>query len=99
MAYWATVRNKRFLNILNAGIRKNEDYHKVPLPFKLKHIKIPNSRSQALKRTRKLEKKIKKDGSLFEDYHCFIYNFETMGFSIKATAPLTDDSNLYLPRQ
>ena len=42
--------DKRFLEIQDADTRKNGNHYEVPLPFKQRGIKIPNNRSQALKR-------------------------------------------------
>ena len=51
--------DKRFLEILDAGTKKNENHYEVPLPFKQNIIKISNNRSQALKRMHQ-KKKVKK---------------------------------------
>ena len=55
---------KRFLEILDASTRKNGNHYEVPLPFKQKGIKIPNNRSQALKRMQQLKRRFKKGSSL-----------------------------------
>ena len=89
--------DKRFLEILDAGTRKNGNHYEVPLPFKQKGIKIPNNRSQALKRMHQLKRRLKKDSSFFQDYQCFMDDLVANGFSRKATSPLTDDSTWYLP--
>ena len=52
--------DKRFLEILDAGTRKNGNHYQVPLPFKQKGIKIPNNRSQAVKRMYQLKRRFKK---------------------------------------
>ena len=88
--------DKRFLEILDAGTKKNGNHYEVPLPFKQKGIKIPNNRSQALKRMHQLKRRFKKDSSFFKDYQCFMDDLVTNGFSRKATSPSTDDSTWYL---
>ena len=62
-----------------------------------KGIKIPNNRSQALKRMHQLKRRLKKDSSFFQDYQCFMDDLVANGFSRKATSPSTDDSTWYLP--
>ena len=52
--------DKRFLEILDAGTKKNGNHYEVPLPFKQKGIKIPNNRSQALKKMHQLKRRFKK---------------------------------------
>ena len=89
--------DKRFLEILDAGTKKNENHYEVPLSFKQKGIKIPNNRSHALKRMHQLKRRYKKDGSFFQDYQCFKDDLAANGFSEKATSPSTDDSTWYLP--
>ena len=59
--------DKRFPEILDAGTRKNGNHYDVPLPFKQKGIKIPNKRSQALKRMHQLKRRWTKYSSLFQD--------------------------------
>ena len=57
--------DKRFLEILDAGTKKNGNHYEVPLPFKQKGIKIANSKIQALKRMHQLKRRSKKDSSFF----------------------------------
>ena len=64
--------DKRFVEILDAGTRKNGNHYEVPLPFKQKGIKVQNNRSQALKRMHQLKRRFKKDCSFFQDYQCFM---------------------------
>ena len=52
--------DKRFLETLDAATKKNENHYEVPLPFKQKGIKIPNDRSQALKKIHQLKRRFKK---------------------------------------
>ena len=82
--------DKRFLEILDAGTRKNGNHYDVPLPFKQKGIKIPNNRSQALKRMHQLKRRLKKESSFFEDYQCFMDDLVANGFSRKTTSSSTD---------
>ena len=51
---------KRFLEIVDAATKKNENDYEVPLPFKQKGIEIPNNRSQALKKMHQLKRRLKK---------------------------------------
>ena len=69
----------------------------VSLPFKQKGIKNPNNRSRAFKKDAPVRKKVKKDGSFFEDYQCFMDDLAANGFSRKVTSLSTDDSTWYLP--
>ena len=89
--------DRRFLEILDAGTRKIGNHYEVPPPFKQKGIKIPNNRSQVLKRMHQLKRRFKKDSSFFQDYQCFMDDLVANGFSRKATSPSTDDSTWYLP--
>ena len=66
------------------------------MPFKQKGIKIPNNRSQALKRMHQLKRRFKKDSSFFQDCQCFIDDLVANEFSRKATSPSADDSTWYL---
>ena len=57
--------DKRFLEILNAGTRKNGNHYELPLSFKQKGIKIPNNRSQDLKKDAPVKEKVRKRWLLF----------------------------------
>ena len=89
--------DKRFLETFDIGTRKNENHYEVPLPFKQKRIKIPNSRSPDLKRMHQSKRKFKKDSSFFQEYRCFMDGLVANGFSRKTTSLSTDDSTWYLP--
>ena len=82
---------------MDAGIKKNGNQYEVPLPFKQKGIRIPNNRSQALKKMHLLKRRLKKDSSFFQDYQCFMDDLVANGFSKKATSPSTVDSTWFLP--
>ena len=89
--------DKRFLEILDAGTRKNGNHYELPLSFKEKGIKIPNNRSQDLKRMHQLKRRLEKDSSFFKDYKCFKDDLVGNGFSRNTTSPSTDDSTWHLP--
>ena len=94
--------DKRFVEILDAGTRKNGNRYEMSLPFKQKGIKFPNNRSQPLKRMyqlKQLNKMFKKGRSFFEDYQCFMNYLVANGFSRKASLTLTYDTTLYLPHR
>ena len=76
-----------FLEILDAGTKKNRNHYEVPLPFKQKGIKIKKNRSQALKRMHQLKRRLKRDSSFFQDYQCFMDELVANGFSRKALRP------------
>ena len=79
--------DRRFLEILDAGTKKNRNHYEVPLPFKQKGIKIKKNRSQALKRMHQLTRRLKRDSSFFQDYQCFMDELVANGFSRKALHP------------
>ena len=89
--------DKRFLEILDAGTRKNGNHYELPLSLKEKGIKIPNNRSQDLKRMHQLKRRLEKDSSFFKDYKCFKDDLVANGFSRNTTSPSTDDSTWHLP--
>ena len=94
---WLSKNDKRFLEILDAGTRKNGNHYELPLSFKQKGIKILNNRSQALKRMHQLKRRLEKDSSFFEDYQCFMDDLVANAFSRKTTSPSIDNSTWYLP--
>ena len=52
--------DKRYLEVLEAGTRKNGNHYEAPLPFKHKCIKILFSKSQALIKDAPVKEKVKK---------------------------------------
>ncbi|CAC5392120.1 unnamed protein product [Mytilus coruscus] len=60
--------DKRFLNILQDGIRRNEGHYELPLPFKGSEPNLPNDKSLALQRFEHLRKRLQKDTRYRNDY-------------------------------
>ena len=87
---------KIFLEVLDAGTRKNGNHYKAPLLVKQKSIKVPNNRN--FKKDTSVKEKVKKDNFCFQNYQCFIdNNLVAKGYSRKANSALTEKSTWYLP--
>ncbi|CAC5381870.1 unnamed protein product [Mytilus coruscus] len=54
--------DKRFLNILQDGIRRDEGHYELPLPFKGSESNLPNDKSLALQRFEHLRKHTSSEG-------------------------------------
>lgn len=54
--------DRKFLDIMDKGFHKTEEGNwSVPLPFRVRDIKIPNNKPQAEKRARTLESSLRRD--------------------------------------
>ena len=68
-----SVEDRTFLEILNKGIHQREDGHyEMPLPLRSLDVKLPNNRSQALRRLSQLKARFQKDPKYHRDYVKFM---------------------------
>ena len=68
-----SVEDHKFLDILGTGIHKRSDWHyEMPLPLRHEDVKLPNNRSQALRRLSLLKARFKRVPSYHKDYTKFM---------------------------
>ena len=68
-----TVEDRTFLEILGKGIHQREDgRYEMPLPLRSLDVKLPNNRSQALRRQSQLKAQFKRDPKYHRDYVKFM---------------------------
>ena len=68
-----SVEDRTFLEILDKGIHQRKDGHyEMPLPLRSLDVKLPNNRSQALRRLSQLKARFQKDPKYHRDYVKFM---------------------------
>lgn len=68
-----SVEDHKFLNVLDTGIHKRRDGHyEMPLPLRHEDVKLPNNRSQALRRLCLLKERFRRVPSYHKDYTEFM---------------------------
>ena len=60
--------NRKFLDILETGTKKDGAHYEVPLPFRDTGIQLPDNRNLAAKRMHHLKRRFTKDPQLSEEY-------------------------------
>ena len=79
----------RFLDIMEANIHRNDDGNwEMPLPFRLKDVKMPNNRSQAVNRLNGLIRTLRRKPQMEKDYFEFIQKILDKGHT--SPVPLDD---------
>ena len=68
-----SVEDRTSLEVLDKGIHQREDGHyEMPLPLRSLDVKLPNNRSQALRRLSQLKARFKRDPQYHRDYVKFM---------------------------
>ena len=69
-----SIKDKKFLDIVEKNSSKKDNHYVVPLPFKNDRLVMPNNRGEAFKRLMFLKRRFLKDQNFFDDYKKFIDN-------------------------
>ena len=91
--------DRRFLEILETETIQMDDGHlQMPLPFK-EEPELPDNRSCALSRYRKLEDRFRKDPKFKKDYEAFMEKTLRKGYAEKMPSTVSEDQGnvWYLP--
>jgi len=76
--------DKKFLEIVNQGIRHTEDNHyEILLPFRRDDVRFPDNKEQVLQKTYWLRKKLINNGTFYKDYVNFMNSIIAKGFARK----------------
>ncbi|XP_076086068.1 uncharacterized protein LOC143056790 [Mytilus galloprovincialis] len=91
--------DKRFLNILESGIRVNDGHYEMPLTFKGSEPILPNNMSQAIQRFNHLRKRLRNDARYRNDYFKSMDDLITKGFAEKVKPSQSDNEGhvWYIP--
>ena len=97
-----SVEDRRFLEILEEGIKRNSDGRWVmPLPFKDKTpLHLPNNRPHCVRRLMSLKRKFEKESKLYMDYCEFMNKIISKGHASKVDDKTSESSSgkaWYLP--
>ncbi|CAC5388036.1 unnamed protein product [Mytilus coruscus] len=82
--------DKRFLNILESGIRVNDGHYGMPLTFKGSEPTLPNNKDQAIQRFNHLRKRLRNDARYGNDYFKSMDDLITKGFAEKVQPSQSD---------
>ena len=69
--------DKRFLTILEKGIKYHDGHYELPLPFRNGRPALRNNTSVALERLNPLTRRFNSDARFRQDYFCFLQNLLT----------------------
>ena len=99
---WISVEDRRFLEILEEGIKRNSDGRLVmPLPFKDKTpLHLPNNRPHCVRRLMSLNRKFEKESKLYMDYSEFMNKIISKRHASKVDDKTSESSSgkaWYLP--
>ena len=76
-----SVEDRRFLDKLKSEIRQCDDGHfELPLPFREENLKMPNNRSQALKRLNSLRSRMTKNPKFQDEYQEYMSSMIDKGY-------------------
>lgn len=78
--------DKKFLNMMESGIRLINGHYEIPLPFRDSEMILPNNRSQVLKRALWQKKKMQRDTKYHRDYSDFMNEIIRKGYARKIRA-------------
>ena len=81
----------RFLNIVENGIDFRDGQYTVPLPFRYEHMRLPNNKSQAVKRAQWQQKKMASNPQYHSDYKTFMQKLLDNKYA--EAVPLTETMN------
>ena len=88
--------DKKFLNILETGTKKNGDHYERPLPLKDTDVKLPINRNQAIRRVNQLKQRFQKYSNFFEDYKGNLGELLEKGHARKSERKANDGGLWYL---
>ena len=75
--------DRKFLKIIEEGIKKENNHYTVPFPFKDSECKLENNRHQALQRLVWQQKKMEKNAQYHQDYVDFVTKLTNKGYAYK----------------
>ena len=76
-----SVDDERWVDIVEKGCRKYDGHYEIPLPLRLEHTELPNSRTNALRRASGLQKKLRGDPCIREKYEKCIEDMIEKGYA------------------
>ena len=74
-------KDKTFMEIVERGTSKKDDYYVVPLPFCNPNLMLPNNMKQAIQRLMGLKRRFMMDNKFFQDYLKFMDNLLRSGYA------------------
>ncbi|CAC5425699.1 unnamed protein product [Mytilus coruscus] len=91
--------DKRFLNILERGIRVNDGHYEMPITFKGSEPTLPNIKAQSIHRFNHLRKRLRNDARYRNDYFKSMDDLITKGFAEKVQPSQSDNEGhvWYIP--
>ena len=81
--YGYSQEDKKFIREVKQGIRHQDGYYVIPLPFREPQLTMPNNRDQALKRANWQRKKMLHDENYRNDYVNFVNEMIARGYARK----------------
>lgn len=101
--------DKRFLSILEEGIKFKDGHYELPLPFRDGSPSVSNNKSIALRRLKSLTRRFEKDAKFRSDYFSFMQNLvdnghaerviESVDSSVKNAVWYIPHHGVYHPRK
>jgi hypothetical protein len=74
-----SIEDSYFLEQVNESVSFENGHYYIALPFRNKHVKLPNNASQGLQRLKGLKSKITKNPKFKDDYVAFMDNLFEKG--------------------
>ncbi|XP_068229736.1 uncharacterized protein [Palaemon carinicauda] len=81
-----SAEDRKWLEIIEKGVRKKGRTYEVPLPLRGNHGPLPETRDIALRRMHSLRKKLVKDGNYAKQYSAFMREMQQKGYAERVTA-------------
>ncbi|XP_068207499.1 uncharacterized protein [Palaemon carinicauda] len=80
-----SAKDRKWLEIIEKGVRTIGGSYKVPLPLRDIHGPLPETRDIALRRMHSLRKKLVKDGNYAKQYSAFMTEMQQKGYAEQVT--------------
>ena len=92
-----SIEDRKFLHLMEEGFQKTAEGNWIaPLPFRVERERLPNNRSQALRRAKTLDNSLKKDPLKKSHFVAFMKKVIDKGHA-ELAPPLKKDECWYLP--
>lgn len=80
-----SAEDRKFMEIVSSSITLKDRHYYLPLPFRNKHVVLPNNRDMAKQRALNIIRKFKKDEGYAAEYKGFMEEMITKGYAEKVT--------------
>lgn len=81
-----SIEDNYFLEQVNESVSFENGHYYIALPFRNKHVKLPNNASQGLQRLKGLKSKMTRNPKFKDDYVAFMDNLFENGYAEKVPA-------------